>query len=240
MSEGIARMSEAIARIDVKMRAIETEFLERLKTVNNSFDEIKKGLEEVTREFEKGMEEIKEIKEKYDKLKLEKEEFSQKNENLEKEKMSLELQIQKVLQSGTARESLIQQKEEEISKLKEETEQARKGEADTLSRLEKLAYLEENNKKLQEQHKKLQQSQKVKFLLIDKVFGATLHEKILDMLFKKPEMTRGELVEQTGDDVANVVRALNELAAKEIIEYDESAGEAKFIVTNQENDEKSV
>ncbi|MFW9993074.1 MAG: hypothetical protein ACFFD4_13615 [Candidatus Odinarchaeota archaeon] len=239
LSEGIARISEAIARIDVKMGAIETEFLEKLKSLNNSFEEIKKGLEAVTKDFEIGIEEIKETNEKYAQLKKEKEEILEKIEAVEHEKVGLELQMQKILQSSTARESKIQEKDEEISNLKEEIEQVKKGEKGAISQLEKLAFIEEENKKIKQELKKLQELETVKSLLIDQVFNGTLHQAILELLVEKQEMKKSDLVEQTGDDVANVIRALNDLVAKEVLEYDEGAGIARFTISKEEKNESN-
>ena len=178
-------------------------------------------------------------------IKLEKE-----KEQLESDKSKLEKAINELKNDEKQLEIEKNQLEQDKKKLEEETVQLEK---DKKERDEKIGAMSEEQMKLLAEYDSLkvelsklatiaEESQEAEFtferikallsiysVLIEKIWQGQPHYRILKVLHgDREEMTREQIKNSTGVAGAFVIRAVNELANVDILDYNEDTGLAKL------------
>ncbi|MFX1338723.1 MAG: coiled-coil domain-containing protein [Promethearchaeota archaeon] len=166
-----------------------------------------------------------------DKSKLEKATTELENEKkqLEIEKNQLE-QDKKKLEEGTIQ--LERDKKERDEKIGAMTEEQMRllAEYDSLKvELNKLAKIAEESQEAEFNFERIKALLSIYAVLIEKIWQGQAHYRILRVLHgDREEMTRDQIKNSTGVAGAWVIRAVNELANVDLLDYDEDTGITKL------------
>ncbi|MFQ5981028.1 MAG: hypothetical protein ACE5OZ_23045 [Candidatus Heimdallarchaeota archaeon] len=216
--DGIVRISEAVASIEVKLSDLQSTFQEKIKGLTTAFKEIQTGLERVELEFEKGSKALSDLSTEQKKHGEAMERLQEQVDSLTAEKNGLEQQLEKNSLSETEVVSL----KATVSSLQENNDSVSKA----LSHEKELnAVLKQLNSEMDQNIQTLEQEHSHFAALVNDLWKGGIHLKIMRFLRDAPH-SRADLVALTEADAATVVGALKELEGKGIIFYNEENGMA--------------
>ncbi|MFX0114007.1 MAG: hypothetical protein ACFFB3_05635 [Candidatus Hodarchaeota archaeon] len=216
--DGIVRISEAVASIEVKLSDLQSTFQEKIKGLTTAFKEIQTGLERVEEEFEKGSKTLSGLSAEQKKQNETMERLQEQIDSLMAEKDALEQRLEK----NELNENEVAVLQTTISELQENNETVSKA----LSHEKELnAVLKQLNSEMDQNIQALEQEQSGIATLVNELWKGGIHLKIMHFLREAPH-SRADLVALTEADAATVVGALKELESKEIIFYNEENGMA--------------
>ena len=175
---------------------------ERINDVISHLEEIRKVLDEIGESLKKKEEELREVRDKLG-------ESEKIRQNIEQEKEKLESRIN------------------ELEKKLEESEKTRK---EIEVRLSKVSSLYQELKTKSEQKVEVEDLLAIYIALLEKVFMARPHAKILWILHgENSEVPLRGLIDATGFSPTDVRHAIRELASAELVEYDAELGKVKLL-----------
>ncbi|MFW9914483.1 MAG: hypothetical protein ACFFGZ_02635 [Candidatus Thorarchaeota archaeon] len=216
--DGIVRISEAVASIEVKLSDLQSTFQEKINGLTTAFKEIQTGLERVEEEFEKGSNALAELSAGQKKHSDTMERLQEQIDTLIAEKEGLE----KRLEMNELSEGEVTSLKTTISDLQGDNESMSKA----LSHEKELnAVLKQLNSEMDQNIQNFEKEQMVLENLVNTLWKGGVHLKIMSFLKQAPH-SRADLVALTESDAATVVSALKELEGKGIIFYNEENGMA--------------
>lgn len=225
IGEGLARISEAIAKIDVRLGDLDITFKEKISSINAAFQEIRTGIDQIEVEFTKGTDQISDLTKK---LKAEQkitEELNERIREIEASLSAIQLQNEAIIKNGSQREEELMRKDNVNAELKKQLEESQTQLAEFLKEMENNTSAIDDVKELKGEVAKLEQKIKMKDFTIG-FFGGDVHSKLLALLVnsKNHQLSKIDIINKTQEDAANVLRAISDLTAKDIIDYDEESG----------------
>ncbi|MHA1870952.1 MAG: hypothetical protein ACTSXF_08380, partial [Promethearchaeota archaeon] len=162
------------------------------------------------------------LEEEKEKLKQEKEVLEAETRKLQEEKEKLNLEKQALQREKKEKEEKLEVLSEEQKKLLEEYEILKKD----LKKFQKIAKEVEDS---EFDFREIQNILRIYSVLIEEIWQSKPHFKILMLLHgDKEEMSKNDIKNSTGISGAMVLRAIHELKAANLIEYDENTGMVKL------------
>ncbi|MFQ5979095.1 MAG: hypothetical protein ACE5OZ_13290 [Candidatus Heimdallarchaeota archaeon] len=126
-------------------------------------------------------------------------------------------------------ETKVTELEKQLSKASQERDKLDKELNAIQEQLGRVSSLYEEASKEQEETKDVSELLGIYITLLEEVFAGRPHAKILYLLHGDKEVwTRGELNKTTGFEPVAILRALHELAAAELVVYDEESNEIRI------------
>lgn len=194
------------------------------------------AVREITKVLNTAKEELLKLEKEKELLESDKEKLEKETINLETDKKELEIKKNQLEQDKKQLEEDKNQlekdkreRDEKIGAMTEEQMRLLKEYESLKIELNKLAKIAEESHEAEFNFERIKALLSIYAVLIEKIWQGQAHYRILKILHgDRGEMTREQIKNSTGVSGAFVIRAVNELANVDLLDYNEDTGTAKL------------